>query len=265
MVIESILQWIREIAPEETAEPWDRVGLMIGDPRGETDRVLLALDVTLPVAMEAVRKNCGLLVSHHPLFFRPIDRLTLDTPEGSTALFCAEHGIAVYSAHTNLDASPEGTWKEAARLLQASSVVPLPGFPCAGLARYLEPLDSYAFLRLIRGAFGSKVIQSIGLIPERFDTFVIATGAGYDALSWAKAAGAQVFVTGEMKYHEAVSAKVSGLWCLEAGHFETEVPVLRSLKGHLQSRADKVQSNMGFFLAETMEVPETALFLGTEG
>jgi len=265
MKIESILQWIREIAPEETAEPWDRVGLMLGDPRRETDRVLLTLDVTLSVAQEAHRKNCGLIVSHHPLFFRPVERVTPDTPEGASALFCAEHGIAVYSAHTNLDASPEGTWNEAARLLRASSAEPLSGFPCAGLARFAEPLASDLFPPLIREAFGSEVIKTIGTPPELLETFVIATGAGYDALPWALKAGAQALVTGEMKYHEAVSAMGSGLWCLEAGHYETEVPVLTALRGHLQRRADTVQSNMGFFLAEAMKAPETARFWGTEG
>lgn len=106
---------VREIAAvlEAWAPPgqkmdYDRVGLQVGDPAAEVRRVLVALDLTPAVIAEAKADGADLIVTHHPLLFRPLQRLTTDDPAGALALRLAAAGIACYAVHTNLDAAPDG-------------------------------------------------------------------------------------------------------------------------------------------------------------
>src|SRR5690606_5428521 len=95
-------------APPASKLDYDNVGLQVGDARREVASVLVALDLTLAVIEEAREVGAGLVVTHHPLLFRPLKRLTADDPAGALALRLAEAGLAYYAVHTNLDAAPGG-------------------------------------------------------------------------------------------------------------------------------------------------------------
>ncbi len=95
-------------APRATAQSYDNVGLQIGRLERVVERVLVALDVTPEVVEEAVRIRADLIVTHHPLLFKPLRTLTSRSLVSGLALRIAEEGIALFAAHTNLDAAPEG-------------------------------------------------------------------------------------------------------------------------------------------------------------
>ncbi len=253
-----IIEEIEKAAPVETAEPWDSVGLMIEPADPEVGRVLLALDATPDVALEAAEKGCGLVVTHHPLFFRPVERWTGDTFEGRTALLFARKGIGLYAAHTNLDASPEGTWAALIDLLGFPKGEALPGFACGALTVLPEAVGSGALKELLRERTGSGRLTSVGPVPDAVSRIAVATGSGSDAIPYAQAAGADLLITGEMKYHDALPASYGPLWILEAGHHETERPVLAYLKKHLQTRLDGLQSRVDILLSEREKTPENA-------
>lgn len=103
-----VFNLIEEMAPRHLAESWDNVGLQVGDPRAEVDRVLLALDVSLGVAEEAKEKGAGLIVSHHPMMLKPPKSISLDRPDGALIGYLLRNGITVYAAHTNLDIAAGG-------------------------------------------------------------------------------------------------------------------------------------------------------------
>lgn len=103
-----IFNLIEEIAPPHMAESWDNTGLQVGDPRAEVDKVLLALDVNHRVAEEAKEKGAGLIVSHHPIMFKPHKSIRLDRPDGELIGYLIRNNITVYAAHTNLDAAAGG-------------------------------------------------------------------------------------------------------------------------------------------------------------
>ncbi|GMQ82563.1 MAG: Nif3-like dinuclear metal center hexameric protein [Rhodothermia bacterium] len=103
-VATSLEQW----APTGSAESWDNVGLHVGDPSRDVSKGLIALDMTPHVLEEAKSVGAQLIVTHHPLLFKPIDRLTSDHAVGHLALKLAEAGIALYCIHTNLDAAKDG-------------------------------------------------------------------------------------------------------------------------------------------------------------
>ena len=95
-------------APPGSAQSYDNVGLQVGDARRPVRRALLALDLTPAVVEEAREAGADLIITHHPLLFRPLKRLTADGFVSSLALRLAEAGIALYSIHTNLDSAPGG-------------------------------------------------------------------------------------------------------------------------------------------------------------
>jgi len=103
-----IFAWIEEWARPELAEDWDRIGLLVGSPADEVDKVLVTLDVTADVITEAVNEKVQLIVSHHPLFRDPIPFLRSDIYPASHICRLIKEGIALYAAHTNLDAAPGG-------------------------------------------------------------------------------------------------------------------------------------------------------------
>jgi dinuclear metal center YbgI/SA1388 family protein len=111
-----VIRILEELAPAGLAESWDNSGFQLGDPGAAINRVL-TLDVTAAVAAEASERGAELIVSHHPLFFKPIKALRFDNAEGSLIRYLIEHGISVYAAHTNLDIAEGGVNKALAQSL----------------------------------------------------------------------------------------------------------------------------------------------------
>ncbi|RJQ26374.1 MAG: Nif3-like dinuclear metal center hexameric protein [Peptococcaceae bacterium] len=105
---QAVFRLIEEFAPLSLAEKWDNVGLQLGDPLAETNKILLTLDVNKTVAEEALDQGAGLIISHHPLFFKPVRRLSFDLPSGELVAFLIRSYITVYTAHTNLDGAAGG-------------------------------------------------------------------------------------------------------------------------------------------------------------
>jgi len=152
-----IFNMIEDFAPLNLAEEWDNPGLQIGNPELKVNRILLCLDVDEKVCDEAVRAGAQLIISHHPLLFKPVKQILTGTPAGALLAKCLCSGLVVYSAHTNLDNAKEGVNDELAKRLGLADTkvlrpghtekylklvvfVPLDhaGTECAGLSRLPE-------------------------------------------------------------------------------------------------------------------------------
>ena len=116
---------LEHLAPLRLAADWDTVGLLIGSRRAAIDRVMTCLTLTEAVAREAAREGVDMVVSHHPLPFRPVARITDDSPTGRVLLDLLGSGIAVWSSHTAWDSAAGGINDQLAELMQLSKVVPL--------------------------------------------------------------------------------------------------------------------------------------------
>jgi dinuclear metal center YbgI/SA1388 family protein len=130
MVLRDIDRLLDSWAPKAIAWERDNVGLQIGDPARRVRKILLALDLTDEVVREAKRRSVDLVITHHPLFFRPATALRSDQRLGRLALSLAENKIALYALHTNLDYAPGGVshaLAEALGLRNSSTLEPLDG------------------------------------------------------------------------------------------------------------------------------------------
>lgn len=345
--VASIVDYLERFAPPALAADWDNVGLLLGDRSAEVQRVLTCLTVTPESAAEAVETGAQLLISHHPVLFRAIKRLTTDTAEGRMLCGLIRAGVAVYSPHTAFDNTRGGINESLARRLglvaleplrqgegprQCKVVVFVPdadlgkvsdalfaagagqigqysqcSFRLAGTGTffgsegsnptvgekgkheevsewrlevicpegrvaaavealrrahsYEEPaFDVYplrpgrsglgegrvgrlpaqltleALARRVKETLGSGPVQVVGDPGRAVERVAIVCGAGGEMLGDAVRARADVFLTGEMRFHDYLSARARGLALCLPGHYATERFALEELADRLREQ-----------------------------
>lgn len=226
--IKDIAAAIEEFAPLALQEHYDNAGLQIGSPEAEVARVLLCLDVTEEILNEAVSKECNLIISHHPLLFSGLKRISDKTAVERIVTGAISNRIAIYSAHTNLDSTFEGINYEIANSLGLNEIRPLcpaEGFPGAGLGVIgnINPTPCLEFLRKVKDLFNVSQLrysrQSKGLVVRRI---ALCGGAGASMIRDAIAQGADLFVSGDLKYHDFTSFGPDILLA-DIGHYESEI------------------------------------------
>lgn len=121
----AILRYLGELAPLELAESWDNVGLLLGDEQASVARVMTCLTLTTDVAVEAIAERAELIVTHHPILFKPVQKLTTRTAEGRMVWELARQGVSVYSPHTAWDSAPRGINQRLAEALGLTDIAPL--------------------------------------------------------------------------------------------------------------------------------------------
>lgn len=232
--VREIEQALFALAPKETAEDWDNVGQLIGDPDKSVECVLVALDITEAVADEAIAAGCQLIVAHHPIMnckWLPVQTIRTDTPQGHLLIKLLTNGISAICMHTNLDAAKGGVNDRLAHVLKLVDPGPLEN----GLVRMgtlPEPMALPEFARFVAKALGCNGVRyaDCGKLVSH-----VAVGGGAcggfeeDVI----AAGCDTFVTSDLSYHQFLDAPGKGLNLVDAGHFPTEDPVCEALIEYL--------------------------------
>ena len=239
MKLSKIAEIMEGIAPRELALEYDNPGLLVGAPDGEIDRVLVALDCTLPVVREAASLGCGLVITHHPLMFRGVKRISPEDPVTAPVYELIRNGVAMFAAHTNLDAAEGGVNTALCRLLGIMDEQPVPPENICRVGELEKSMGFNEFAETVKKRLGACV-RAAG--PEReVKRVMVCGGSGGSEYRLAAAAGAQVLVTGECKHNEAIEAVCMGVNVLVCGHFETERVVLEPLIEMLREKAPGVE------------------------
>lgn len=244
--VQELVDILCGFAPPETAEAWDNVGLLVGRRQAPVTRVLMALDVTKNVICEAEAMQAQLIVTHHPLMFHARNRLTDAEPEGEMLLMLCEKGIALCSMHTNLDKAAGGV-NDA--LMQAVGFGGAQGEGLLRTAQMPQGMTIDALAAQVGAGLGAQV-KVYGKKAGACKMLACCSGAGGDEIDAAVEAGADVFLTGEIKHHEALHAMQRGICVMEAGHYETERPVMETLSKALQNACDAVQYSVSVFCSQ---------------
>jgi dinuclear metal center YbgI/SA1388 family protein len=211
---------------------WDNVGLLCGSRSTSVTKVLIALDPFEGVCEEAASWGAQLIVTHHPLIFRPISAVTDETAIGRSIQLMCRKGISAVNAHTNLDCAPGGVNDILARKLDLSdiSVIDPMGADETGAPWGLlrcgtvdsQPLS--AFLPRVKSALGCEGLRYVDA-GKPVSKVAVGGGSCADEMMSAIAAGCDTFVTSDVKYNQFWDAKDLGLNLIDAGHFYTENPV----------------------------------------
>lgn len=226
-----IIDFIEDYAPKSLAMEWDHVGLMLGSVENEIHNVYFCMDFTIETLHEALRKNCNLIITHHPLIWNPLASVSDDTPEGSLIAESVRAGITVYSAHTNLDFTTGGI-NDA-----LISAIGLDGIPDdSGTHRYgtlVSPITFSAFLDNVREALDAPSARGVLPLGADFDDVITTVGVSSGAfdgdIDWLRECNIDVIVTGEMKHNQAIELMNNGFFAITAGHFESEHPGVEML------------------------------------
>jgi len=217
-----IVEIADRLFPFQEAEPWDNVGIQIGDPRRRISGIAFGLDATPETVHFAASRSCQLLITHHPVILDPIRTIQPNNLTGRTLLSAARSGVDILSLHTNLDAAPGGLNDFlASKLGLAEITVPVPA-RCARLGLLPEEKRLYDFAGL--------VAQQLGIAHTRIvangNTFVrrvfLVSGSGMGYLQEALHCRADVLLTGDVRHHAAREALELGMPVIDAGHYGLE-------------------------------------------
>jgi dinuclear metal center YbgI/SA1388 family protein len=237
--VKDISDYINSIAPYDTKCDWDNCGLLIGDRESAVNKIGFALDLTREVLEDAVKNEVDLIVTHHPVIFRPQKSFT----KGNIAYDLAVSGISAISAHTCFDCAEGGVNDILCQLLDIKNVEGVPDEECpVPLARIgeIEPMKSYDFAKKVAEVLGTtcRVADGENLIRR----VAVCGGAGTDDFLFVSAAmGADAIVTGEIKHHIFLAAKEMGVTAVQAGHFETENPAVSALMKYINNEFKDVE------------------------
>ncbi len=243
MKLKEFIRIMEEIAPPELALPEDNIGLLVGPDHDEIKSVLVALDCTPVTAKEAADIGADLLVTHHPVFFYGIKRFLPDDPQTAGAYLLARRGIGLYAAHTNLDTAAGGVNDALAAALGIRDTEPMGADGMGRVGNLENPMRLDEFAAFVANKLGAAV-RVCGDADRLVSRAAVIGGAAGERIPDAVRAGADAYVTGECKHHQALFAGVLGIPVIEAGHYETERVALLPLIKRLQELAPGVQYNL---------------------
>lgn len=257
--LKELIDALQRIAPLGIAESWDNVGLLVGDPASSIAKVMTCLTLSDGVLEEAIDRKIGLVVSHHPIPFRPLTRITTEDPTGRILWRAMQHSIAIYSPHTAWDNAHEGINRQLAGLLHLGNLRPLvpinraansqSGNSQTGKVKQGTSLDDPMERELGCGVIGEfakpvridDLVERLGISirgmsvrctdsGERLVNRIgIVCGSGGSMLSKAAGERCDLFLTGEATYHQCLEAEARGVAMLMIGHFASEAFSMRKL------------------------------------
>lgn len=251
--IAEITGYLNELYPQDTAEAWDAVGLTVGEPDARVNTVLFAVDIDPIVVAEAIDLGANLIVTHHPLFLSGTITVAANTPKGRMVHDLITHGIGLYTAHTNADIAPSGVNDSLARLLGMQDCEPLApsthpaAHPGSGLGR-VGMLPAPIPLREFADRVAEKLpatahgVRVSGDLDRRVHRVAVCGGSGDSYLDAAHAAGAEVYLTADLRHHRASEAshKTGAPALIDVAHFASEWPWLPAVSAKVADRFDVV-------------------------
>lgn len=234
LTVNDVFEYINSIAPFEKQCEWDNSGLVVGDKNAETKKIGVVLDITNDAVKYASENGIDLIVSHHPVIFRAIKTVSAANPTYNLI----RNGISAICAHTSLDIAKGGVNDALANKLGFDNATPLSDCGETEMVRVAdinaisgEQLAKHCAEKLsttVKVADCGKIIRKVA----------VCGGAGSDFIHDALDAGCDAYITGEAKHHEFFEAKAIGITLIEAGHFETENPVVAVLAEMLKNNLD---------------------------
>ncbi|MBQ8350147.1 MAG: Nif3-like dinuclear metal center hexameric protein [Ruminococcus sp.] len=239
--INEIYSYLDELYPFNLQEKWDNSGLLVENYYMECSKVLLTLDISYEVICEASCKGTDLIISHHPVIFNPIKRLTPRNPVYSLA----EKNIAAICMHTNLDIAQNGTNGVILKMLSekfsfAKEPEPFEEIGGGHNLGWIVELDEKTFSDNIaiklKQIFDCEYVRASRIARKKISRIAFCSGSGGSMLEFAKQKNCDALITGDVKHDVWVDANANDIVVFDCGHFHTENPVLWELRRALEER-----------------------------
>lgn len=240
--IKDVINAIEKYAPLCLQGDFDNCGLKIGDVERELTGVLVTLDTNVDVVKEAVAKNCNLIVEHHPLIFRAIKKIDLRLPQMQAVSYAVKNDVAIYSAHTNVDFCDGGLNDYVAEQIGLINIEKAGGADAPRIGDLPRETTLADFAERMKKLFRDENLSTIGDAGKTIKRVAIVNGGGgshEDDLLSAIEYGADVFITGDVKYSVARLAKDANYAIIQIGHYNTEQGFMPLMAKILSSEINK--------------------------
>ncbi|GMQ62714.1 Nif3-like dinuclear metal center hexameric protein [Vallitalea maricola] len=237
-----IISKMKELAPPKLAESWDNVGLLVGDSNMRVEKILISLDATKDVVDEAISNEVDMILTHHPIIFKGVKHINTSTVIGRKLIKLIKNDICVYSAHTNLDSASEGLsvlLADKLKLNDSDILEPNNNFDVldlcgTGRIGYLEEMTLEELSHYVKDKLNLERVRVIGNLDKRIKKVAVSPGSSMEFAETAYKNGADVYITGDIKYHDAMDYQEKGMALIDAGHFGTENIVLPMFEQYIK-------------------------------
>lgn len=237
MKASEIIKVLDNFAPPYLVDSWDSAGFQIGDSNKEIKKILLSLDLDNNILEYAIKNNVDMIINHHPILFMPIGNLTNLNNKGNMISTIIKEDIVIYNAHTNLDKTIGGVNDVLAELFELKDTEILAeimendnilyGHGRVGNINKIKIID---FIYNVKKILEVDTVTVYGDIEKEIERVAVCGGSGADFIKEASSKNADLYITGDIKYHEAQEAIERGLVIVDAGHYHTEKVILPKLK-----------------------------------
>lgn len=240
MITKDIIKELEKSFPRELAEEWDNVGLLVGNNKREVKKIQLSLDATEEVIDNAIKNEVDMLITHHPMIFKGIKKIDYSEVLGRKIIKLIENKINLYTLHTNLDSAEEGLntylLKELG-IYESKIIDENINFKDSGIGRVYKlkekcSIDEYIYL--LKSKLEIENVKFIGNKEKEIKKIAFINGSGMSYWRKVKKLDVDLFITGDIGYHEALDAKESGLNLIDIGHFEGERCFVKLLKTYFE-------------------------------
>lgn len=226
--VKDVTQVIEGFAPLSIQEKWDNSGLCIGSPDAPVSSVLFGLDCTPELVDEAIECGADMIVTHHPLIFSGLKKISPDDMVGEAVFKAIKAGISIYAAHTNADKVIAGVSGAMAAKLALQNVEILSedgeGTGLGVVGDLVEPMTAQQMVEMVKDRFALKTVKASKPVDGMITRVAMCGGSGGSLIGAAKAAGAQLYISGDISYHNFFTSE--GFMLMDIGHYESEIEIV---------------------------------------
>ena len=231
MKVKDIIAVIEDFAPLSIQEDWDNSGLCVGSPEDEVTSALFALDCTEQLVDEAVACGADMIITHHPLIFSGLKKISPQDQVGAAVIKAIKNGIAIYAAHTNADKVIAGVSGAMAAKLGLCDVRILDedgeGTGLGVVGDLSQPLTADEAVALVKEKFGLKMLKASRPSDGLISRVAMCGGSGGSLIGAARRSGAQLYISGDISYHNFFTPE--GFMIMDIGHYESEIEIVNIL------------------------------------
>ena len=223
--LSEIAKAIEEVAPLSLQEEWDNCGWQVGPLTTDATGALLCVDVTNEVLEEAIATGCNLIISHHPLIFSAIKKVSPADSTASLVITAIKNSISIYSSHTAMDMAFDGVSGMMCKKLGLENYTILDNHDAKEglgmIGQTTHPYSETEFLNLLKSTFNCQSIRYSNLRGKDINRVAVCGGSGASLIDEAMRQGADIYVTADVKYHQYFSS-LGKMIIADIGHFESE-------------------------------------------
>lgn len=247
MECKKVIEILEKQSPKSYACDWDNVGLLVGREDKEIQKIYIALDATDEAIEEAIANGADMLLTHHPMIFKGMKRVTQEDFIGRRIIRLIQNDMVYYAMHTNFDVM--GMADLAADYLELSDteILEVTGVSEAkkvGIGRYgslKKEMTVRECCEEVKQAFSLENVKVFGDLERKVKTAAISPGSGKSVISNALQAGVDVLITGDIDHHEGIDAVAQNMTVIDAGHYGVEHIFIPYMEQYLKREAKELE------------------------